>query len=103
MSKPLVIVVPHGLGRAEARRRIERGLSKLGTAFGGQVTEIEPRWDEDRLHCAVKVLGQRLSGIVDVGDDSVRLEAQLPLVLALVADRAKGFMETQGQALFRKT
>jgi hypothetical protein len=39
---------------------------------------------------------------VDVGEDHVRLEVQLPWVLAMVANKAKALVKRQGQLMLEK-
>lgn len=35
MTKPVTVTIPHELGRAEARKRIEDGIGRLGHQFEG--------------------------------------------------------------------
>ena len=34
MSEPLVVSIPHRLGKNEALRRLKSGLAQVGTSFG---------------------------------------------------------------------
>ena len=34
MSEPLVVSIPHHLGKEEALRRLKTGLAEVGTSFG---------------------------------------------------------------------
>ena len=67
MATPITVNIPHQLGRAEARRRIENGFGKithlLPGGIGGTSTE---RWDGDRLVFSVATVGQTVSGVVTV-------------------------------------
>jgi putative polyhydroxyalkanoate system protein len=102
MSKPLVVVIPHQLGRTEARRRLETGLGQLKHSFADKVTSIEEAWTGDRLDIRVGALGQSISGNLDVGEDQVRVELQLPWMLAMLAEKAKGLIEKQGTLLLER-
>jgi hypothetical protein len=59
MAKPINVSIPHQLGRAEARRRIETGFGKITHVMpgraGGNRTE---RWDGDRLIFWVAAMGE---------------------------------------------
>ena len=101
MPTPITISLPHELGRAEARRRIEGGFSKIVAAVpgGGACTE---RWDGDRLTFSVAVMSQTLSGVVDVLDDAVTMQIQLPGVLGMIAGRLKDPIQKAGQLLLTK-
>lgn len=102
MSKPLVVIIPHQLGRELARQRLEAGIGGLKAKFGDKVTSIDERWTGDHLDVDVKALGQSVSGGLDVAEDHVRVEVQLPWMLAMIAEKAKGYIEREGQLLLEK-
>lgn len=102
MSKPLVVVIPHQLGRDGARRRLQDGVGTLKAKFGDKVTSIDERWTGDHLDLDVKALGQSVSSGLDIAEDHVRVEVQLPWILAVIAEKAKGYIEKEGQLLLEK-
>jgi hypothetical protein len=102
MSKPLVVVIPHQLGRAAARDRLEKGLSQLKARFGDKVTSVDERWTGDHLDLAIKALSQSVSATLDVAETEVRVEVQLPWLLATIAEKAKRYIEREGQLLLTK-
>jgi Putative polyhydroxyalkanoic acid system protein (PHA_gran_rgn) len=87
MSKPLIVSIPHRLGREEAARRIKSGFSAARTNYSAFVTFHEEAWTGDHLAFNVSALGQTASGVLDVADDHVRLEVTLPWLLAKVAEK----------------
>ena len=103
MAAPLTIDIPHQLGRAEARRRIEEGFAKLAKSLPGGGQDRVERWDGDRLTFRVAVMGQTLSGVIDVGDAVVKMEIELPGALGLLANALKGKLKKSGQALLTKS
>ena len=103
MSRPLIVSIPHSLGKPEAVRRLKTGTDQLRTKMGEfKVTSFEDTWTDDRMTFRLSVLAQTVSGHLDVLDDLVRLEVQLPWVLSIFADRAKGFLEKQGTLMLEK-
>ena len=102
MSKPLVVVSPHQLGRDGARQRLDTGLEALKSRFGGQVTSVDTTWAGDHLDLVVKAVGQSVTAALDVADDSVRVEVHLPWMLALIAEKAKNMIQKEGQLLLEK-
>jgi hypothetical protein len=69
MSAPLVVSIPHRLGREEATRRLKTGLTRAASSI--PVLKVdEERWEEDRMIFRVRALGQAASGHLDVADDS---------------------------------
>ena len=73
MSAPLVVSIPHSLGREEAMRRLKTGLTRAASSV--PVLRVdEERWEDNRMIFRVRALGQAASGHVDVADDHVRVE-----------------------------
>jgi hypothetical protein len=102
MSKPLIVTVPHQLGRVEARRRLETGLGQLRNTFADKVTSIEDKWTDDRLDLRVQAMGQSIAALVDVAEDHVQVEVQLPWMLAMLAEKAKGLIQREGKLMLEK-
>ena len=102
MSAPLTVTLPHQLGRAEARRRIEGGFAKIIHALPGSAGDFSERWDGDRLVFSAAAMGQTVAGVIDVGDAAVTMEIQLSGVLGLLASGLKGRLQKAGQLLLTK-
>jgi hypothetical protein len=87
MSKPVVVSVPHRLGREEAARRIRTGFDRAGSQFAGILNISNQSWSGDRLTFAASALGQQAAGTIDVTETEVRIEVTLPWLLARIAER----------------
>lgn len=101
MSAPLVVSIPHRLGREEARRRLQSGLTKVASHVP-VLTVDEERWEGDRMAFRVRALGQAASGHVDVAEDHVRLEVTLPWLLQRFAEVAQQAIKRGGRLLLEK-
>jgi putative polyhydroxyalkanoate system protein len=101
MSKAVTVTIPHELGRAEARRRIEAGFGDLSRHLGG-LGAVSKSWDGDKLSFSFAAMGQAISGYVDVADRAIRLEVLLPSLLAMMAGKIKGRLQKEGQLLLEK-
>lgn len=88
MGEPIRIDIPHKLGRAGARTRLEGGIGKLAGMFPGGGA-VEHRWEGDSMHFTVRAMGQTVASRLDVFDDRVHAEVDLPPFLALFADRIR--------------
>ena len=100
MTKPLTVSIPHQLGRAEARRRIETGFARMLQGLpGGSSGDWSERWEGDRLVFSVAALAQTVTGFVDVGDAAVTMEIQLPGVLGLIASGFRTRLQKAGHLL----
>ena len=101
MSAPLVVSIPHRLGREEATRRLKAGLTRAATSVP-VLTVDEERWEGDRMVFRVRALGQAASGHLDVADDHVRLEVTLPWLLQRFAEVAQVAIRNGGNLLLTK-
>ena len=101
MSAPLVVSIPHRLGRDEARRRLQTGLSR--TAINVPILKVdEETWRGDQMLFRVRALGQVAAGHVDVAEDHVRLEVRLPWLLQKFAEVAQATIQSRGKLLLEK-
>ena len=101
MSDPLIVIIPHRLGKEEALRRIKPALGKVSSSFPLLTVEHET-WLDDRMDFRVRALGQVAAGNIQVGDDSVRLEATLPWLLHKFAQSVQHTIQSRGRLLLEK-
>jgi hypothetical protein len=99
MAEPVVVTIPHKLGKEEAARRLKKGFGDVRSTFGEKFVVLTDSWTGDHLDFRASLLGQTTTGTVDVGDNSVRLEVQLPWMLALLANKAKAIVMKRGQLM----
>ena len=78
MADPVVISIPHRLGRAEARRRLEAGIAQVVAPLGRLVSIDRRVWTGDRLDFGMSVAGQTARGLVDVEDLKSELSLNSP-------------------------
>jgi len=102
MSEPLVVSIPHRLGRDEAVRRIKSGFGQAHAHFAHLLTISEETWDDSRLSFRASALGQAASGVIDVRDDQVVLTVQLPWLLARFAQAASKLISREGTLMLEK-
>jgi hypothetical protein len=101
MTRPVVVEITHRLGKEEARRRIAGGFDRIRSQIGFATT-FEERWEEDRLHFGARALGQSIVGRLDVADEKVRIELDLPPGLAFLAQSIRGRLGRGGALLLGK-
>jgi hypothetical protein len=102
MPQPLVISIPHRLGKEEALRRLKSDLGSAGASFGHLFSINEQTWTGDRLQFGVTALGQAVHGTIDVADDYVRLEVLLPWLLAMLAETLQPLIRREGTLLLER-
>jgi hypothetical protein len=105
MPIPVTVSIPHNLGQAEARRRIEQGFGTIEQSMTGPLMgmlSFQKRWENDQLHFEGGALGQKLTGSLHVLEHAVQIQIYLPEFLAALADRMKGTLQKQTQRLLEK-
>ena len=101
MSQPIVVTLPHQLGKAEALRRLRASFSDAQSS-GGSLIVVKNQWSGDHLDFRASLLDQNMTDTIDVAEDYVRLEVQLPWLLSLLANKAKALVEKQGKLMLEK-
>jgi hypothetical protein len=101
MSAPLVVSIPHRLGRDEAVRRLKSGLTRAASSVP-MLKVDEERWEDDRMIFRVRALGQVAAGHLDVAEDHVRVEVTLPWLLQRFAEVAQVAIRNRGNLLLTK-
>lgn len=103
MGRPVTITIPHQLGKAEARSRIANGFGQLEAQMAAaSVSNVRQAWSGDRLNFSAQALGQTFNGGIDVGEQDVRIEVELPGLLGMFAGKIMGKLKQQGTLLLEK-
>jgi predicted metal-dependent hydrolase len=102
MRKPVVVTVPHQLGKEEAKRRLQGSTGQIRSQLAGFGASVEDQWAGDRMNFAVAVLGQNICGRIDVEEELVRVEVDLPWMLAMLAEKISGRISRQGTLMLTK-
>src|SRR5580704_11266985 len=101
MSQPLLVSIPHRLGRSEARRRLDSGVGRLRPELGALLSGLDYHWEGDTLNFVASAMWQRITGRIEVLDDVVRIEIDLPWVMQLLADTVARRVRSRGIALLQ--
>jgi Putative polyhydroxyalkanoic acid system protein (PHA_gran_rgn) len=102
MTAPLIVSIPHRLGRDEATRRVKSGLDTVRSKLTQVMTIEEETWNGNALQFRVRALGQPASGTIDIAEDHARLEVMLPWPLAQIAEKVQRAIQSQGTAMLEK-
>ena len=94
------VPIKHQLGREEARRRLRTRSGEIAGLFPGMGAAVEVAWpSEDRMTTTVTVMGKTVHGHVDVEDDAVVFDIDLPMALAFVEPMIRSTIEAKGRKL----
>lgn len=98
-TEPITVTISHRLGRDVAKQRIDSGLESIRAEIAGVVRSMDYSWDEYRLNFRLSALMQTIAGQIEVFDDFVRVELNLPRLLHLMARNIVGRIESRAAAL----
>jgi hypothetical protein len=102
MTQPLIVSLPHRLGRQEATRRLKTGLSNARANYSQLLAIEEETWTGDSVQFRVRALGQGANGKIDVFEDHVLLEVTLPWLLAKFAEKLVPAIRKEGVLMLEK-
>ncbi|WP_185983567.1 polyhydroxyalkanoic acid system family protein [Aureimonas mangrovi] len=102
MAETVKVDIPHKLTREEARARIEKGFDRIRSDATGGMVKFEDTWTGDHLDFRAKVMMQSVTGRLDILDDHVHVEIDLPAFLATLAEKLTGKIRKEGQILLEK-
>ncbi len=95
MTQPITIDLPHSLGAQEAKRRMQDGIHKLKDHIPGGAN-VQSSWSGDRLNLNVGAMGQTVDARLDVLENKIHLEVQLPPMLSFLAGPIEKVLRRQG-------
>ena len=102
MSVPVVIDVPHRLGRAGARERLKARFAELGGHMPGGVGAVRASWpNEDEMALEIIAVGQTIPAKLEVMDEVVRVHVSLPPMLAYFSGLIGAAVREQGTKLLK--
>jgi hypothetical protein len=102
MSKPLIVSIPHRLGKDEALRRIKSGFGNARATYSRFLQIHDATWTGDRMTFNVSALGQSAAGSIEVRERDVQLEVTLPWLLHKIAERVTPVIRNEGVLMLEK-
>ena len=100
MSAPIELDIPHQLGKAAVRARLDGGVGKIGQMIPGGA-QIVHRWEDDTMIFTVEAMGQSIKSSATVFDDKVHAIVDLPGFLGLFAGKIRDVIQAEAPKLLR--
>lgn len=85
MSNAITVTVPHDLGVQAAKTRVSEQLTKMQRDYVDKVAHSEVTWAGDIAKVRVTALGQTATAEITVLKDLLRIDVQLPWLLAVLS------------------
>ena len=97
------VSLPHKLGKEEVRRRMHAHSHEIANYFPRGMATVERSWPhEDRMDLVIMAAGQQIVGGIDVADDSVTIELDLPGMLGFLGNTIERAVRSQGGKMLEK-
>lgn len=101
MGQTVSVDVKHSLGVEEAQKRVQAGLEALKQKYADKLSALTVDWSDARADLAITVMGHSLKGALEFFPEVVRVSLELPWVLAMVAEKAKGMLTREAENMLR--
>jgi hypothetical protein len=93
----LQISVPHQIDQLEARKRVQHFLESLQREYAGQISDVQSRWENNRLEFGFHMSGFPITCALDVEQDHVQVSSSLPLAAALFRSKIENWIRDELQ------
>jgi hypothetical protein len=98
-TEPITVTISHRLGREGAKRRIDDSLAQIRAEVAPYVKTLDYTWRDYSLEFRVVALMQTITGRIEVYEDFVRIDLELPRLLHLIAKTIQGQIQNRAAAL----
>lgn len=102
MRETISVSIPHHLGKDEALRRIKTGMADARTKFASVLNVQEETWTGDTMAFRVSAVAQQVSGTIRIAEDHVKLDVELPWLLAKLAKVIAPAVQKEGTLMLEK-
>ena len=100
MSASIELDIPHKLGKAAVRERLDGGVGKIGRMIPGGA-QVVHRWEGDTMVFTVDAMGQSIKSTATVFDDKVHASVDLPGFLGLFAGKIRDVIQAEAPKLLK--
>jgi hypothetical protein len=95
----MTATIPHQLGKAEAKRRIESHIAAVRQEYSSFFSHFSEHWTEDTMGFSLMAMGQQISGRIVVADDAVHVAVELPWMLKMLEHMIRPSIEREGRKM----
>jgi hypothetical protein len=94
------VTLPHDLSKEEVRRRMRAHADEIASFFPAGLARVTTGWpNEDRMTITAEVMGQTIPGGVQVRDNDVVIEMDLPMLFAVMRGPLEAAVKKEGGRL----
>lgn len=94
------VTLPHSLTKEEVRRRMHKHADEIGSFFPAGLAKVTTGWPtEDRMTITAEVMGQSIPGGVEIRENDVVIEMDLPLLFSVMRGPLEAAVKKEGGRL----
>ncbi|MCH2114852.1 MAG: polyhydroxyalkanoic acid system family protein [Pirellulales bacterium] len=97
----LNLEIPHQLSGDEAKQRLQKFTEVLEAKFQDQVGELDQSWEGSSLEFSFKTFGIKIQGKIEVKDDKLVLDGDLPFSAMMFKGKIESEIREQLERLVR--
>ncbi len=98
------VSLPHSLGKDEVRRRMHEHGHEIANYFPPGMATVENTWPhEDRMNLNITAAGQRIEGGINIDEDHVMIEMDLPPMLSFLRGTLERAVRKHGGRMLEKS
>ena len=101
-NKTITISIPHRLGQEEARKRLQAGVAEMRNKYSSHIANVAETWNQNRMEFRMSVMSQTITGRAEVLADAVKLEIDLPWLVATLAEQLRPRIEEEGRRILEQ-
>jgi len=95
------VTVPHTLSQEDAKSRLERFAESLEARFQDKVSDLSQSWEGNSLSFAFKTFGIKIGGKIDVNDDNLAVQGDIPITAMVFKGKIESDIREQLERLMR--
>lgn len=96
------VALPHSLDRAEVRSRLSENSHKIAGHIPGGLANVTTEWkNDDLMQMDITAMGQTVSGQIEVEDDQVVINLEVPLALSFFKSTIEEAVRSTGPKLLK--
>jgi hypothetical protein len=101
-NKTITITIPHRLSQDECRARLQKGITDLKAQHAASIAQVAETWSGNQMSFKLTAMGQAITGRVDVQPSAVKLDIDLPWMLAMFAEKFRPRIEQEGRKMLEE-
>jgi hypothetical protein len=98
-NKTITVTIPHRLTQDQARARLQKGIADLKAEHAKSIAQVDETWTGNQLSFKLAAMGQSVTGHVDVQPSAIKLDIDLPWMLAMFAEKFRPKIEEEGRKM----